>query len=388
MKDPSTAFDQISGHPLAPSLDLRHQQANQLAEYPHHLVRQDHQQYQEQSFEAPLHHGLRQNHSVPDSSHANSSLSVEPEKMSSGEGRRVSRQDIQMVQNFIEGCLQRYMNQKEVVEALSIHLKIEPGFTELVWQKLEEENREFFKAYHVRLMVKRQIMMFNKLLEKQAELMHKRCPTGVASLPISNGSHSLPLHQNLSYYAAGHTTIPSRLDHMNQPTDLSNVLINGGPSMHLNMHTADYASTHAGRMNIEPNMLLTQNSQMGMLQGMNGMEIKSEPDGYSNTSAFAFSVDNNVLDPHSTIRKDTPVASFSSAESNVQPLNEPFLDSDIEVFSLSDFSMDFMHSDIIGSPFLATHTDKFQDSPGRECQENKRLDTLSEGTSYEEYCGD
>ncbi|XP_058107811.1 uncharacterized protein LOC131251223 isoform X3 [Magnolia sinica] len=328
MKDPSTAFDQISGHPLAPSLDLRHQQANQLAEYPHHLVRQDHQQYQEQSFEAPLHHGLRQNHSVPDSSHANSSLSVEPEKMSSGEGRRVSRQDIQMVQNFIEGCLQRYMNQKEVVEALSIHLKIEPGFTELV-------------------------------------------------------------HQNLSYYAAGHTTIPSRLDHMNQPTDLSNVLINGGPSMHLNMHTADYASTHAGRMNIEPNMLLTQNSQMGMLQGMNGMEIKSEPDGYSNTSAFAFSVDNNVLDPHSTIRKDTPVASFSSAESNVQPLNEPFLDSDIEVFSLSDFSMDFMHSDIIGSPFLATHTDKFQDSPGRECQaENKRLDTLSEGTSYEEYCGD
>jgi uncharacterized protein (TIGR01589 family) len=37
------------------------------------------------------------------------------------------------------------MNQKEVVETLSFNAKIEPSFTELVWQKLEEENREFLR---------------------------------------------------------------------------------------------------------------------------------------------------------------------------------------------------------------------------------------------------
>jgi uncharacterized protein (TIGR01589 family) len=49
------------------------------------------------------------------------------------------------VQNLIERCLQLYMNQKEVVETLSFNAKIEPSFTELVWQKLEEENREFLR---------------------------------------------------------------------------------------------------------------------------------------------------------------------------------------------------------------------------------------------------
>lgn len=59
-----------------------------------------------------------------------------------------------------------------------------------VWQKLEEENREFFKAYHIRLILKNQILLFNKLLEKQVELMQKACPSGVAILPIPNASHS------------------------------------------------------------------------------------------------------------------------------------------------------------------------------------------------------
>lgn len=51
--------------------------------------------------------------------------------MSSGEVRKVSRQDIQLVQNLIERCLQLYMDQKEVVETLSLQAKIEPSFTQL-----------------------------------------------------------------------------------------------------------------------------------------------------------------------------------------------------------------------------------------------------------------
>lgn len=57
-----------------------------------------------------------------------------------------------------------------------------------VWQKLETENVEFFRAYYTRLVLKQQIMEFNRLLDRQVELMHLN-PTAVASLPTSNGSH-------------------------------------------------------------------------------------------------------------------------------------------------------------------------------------------------------
>lgn len=56
-----------------------------------------------------------------------------------------------------------------------------------VWQKLEEENREFFQAYYLRLTVKQQIMEFNKLLEQQVRLMRQIHPTGVVSVSNSNG---------------------------------------------------------------------------------------------------------------------------------------------------------------------------------------------------------
>lgn len=57
-----------------------------------------------------------------------------------------------------------------------------------VWQKLEEENQEFFKAYYLRLLLKEQITEFNRLLKEQAELSQLQS-TAVASLPNSNGSH-------------------------------------------------------------------------------------------------------------------------------------------------------------------------------------------------------
>lgn len=58
----------------------------------------------------------------------------------------ISSLDVQLVQNLVERCLQLYMNQREVVALLQQQTKIEPSFTSLVWQKLEEQNPEFFKA--------------------------------------------------------------------------------------------------------------------------------------------------------------------------------------------------------------------------------------------------
>ncbi|XXG41438.1 hypothetical protein AAC387_Pa01g1893 [Persea americana] len=317
--------------------------------------------------------------------------------MSSGEVRRVSRQDIQLVQNLIERCLQLYMNQKEVVHTLLIQAKIEPGFTELVWQKLEEENREFFKAYKLRLMVKEQIMVFNKLLEQQVELMKKIRPAGSAALPVSNGSHnfSVQQQQNLSCYSM-EQTLTHGSDNMHHPMHPSRAIMNGGSSMHQSMRISDDTSVHSGTMDLSPNMLLAQNSGMDMLRGMNGMAIKSEP-SYSNSPVYMFGADGNVLDSRPTVGEASAV-SFNGTESNSQPLTESPLEADIGFlgqiprnFSLSDLTAGFSQSSEIlenyyRSPFLGTDADDFPDSPGNECQgENKRLDTISEGLSYEEF---
>ncbi|CAN6349378.1 unnamed protein product [Urochloa humidicola] len=51
---------------------------------------------------------------------------------SSDDNKKVSREDIELVQNLIERCLQLYMNKGEVVRTLSNRARIEPGFTTLV----------------------------------------------------------------------------------------------------------------------------------------------------------------------------------------------------------------------------------------------------------------
>ncbi|KAJ4955902.1 hypothetical protein NE237_012685 [Protea cynaroides] len=323
--------------------------------------------------------------------------------MSGGEFRRVSRQDIQLVQNLIERCLQLYMNQREVVETLQFQAKIEPDFTELVWQKLEEENKEFFKAYHVRLMVKQQIDVFNKLLEQQVDLMHK-FPDGVAPMPNSNGSHTTPLQQTPACYVSEHPIDTSRMGNMHHPIgpNTSNTIINDGPSGRHTMHNADDASAYT-RTDASRNMLSTQNSLMGMAEGMNSVVIKQEA-GYSNNSAFTVGSNNNVLDMGPTIA-DASITSFNSVGSNLQPLNDPLLDADTSPFgflgliprnlSLSDLTADFnQSSDILDSysrsPFLTTDPEDFLESPVRGgCQgENRRLHTISEGLSYEDFASD
>ncbi|KAK3163240.1 hypothetical protein QOZ80_1AG0001150 [Eleusine coracana subsp. coracana] len=109
------------------------------------------------------------------------------------DNKKVSREDIELVQNLIERCLQLYMNKGEVVRTLSTRARIEPGFTTLVWQKLEEENSEFFRAYYIRLKLKRQIILFNHLLQHQYNLMKYPAPPNAPLAPMQNGIHPLPV---------------------------------------------------------------------------------------------------------------------------------------------------------------------------------------------------
>ena len=106
---------------------------------------------------------------------------VPPHTVGSGEGQRgqqrmISALDIQLVQNLVERCLQLYMNQREVVSILQQQAKIEPGFTGLVWQKLEEQNPDFFTAYYARLRLKDQIVVFNQLVERHYHMLRGNPP--------------------------------------------------------------------------------------------------------------------------------------------------------------------------------------------------------------------
>ncbi|KAK8639669.1 hypothetical protein V6N13_138041 [Hibiscus sabdariffa] len=115
---------------------------------------------------------------------------------SSNDGPKVSRQDIEFVQNLIERCLQLYMNKDEVAKTLLSRARIDPGFTTLVWQKLEEENADFFRAYYIRLKLKKQILLFNHLLEHQYHLMKYPMPPKVPLVPLQNGIHNHPMPGN------------------------------------------------------------------------------------------------------------------------------------------------------------------------------------------------
>lgn len=59
-----------------------------------------------------------------------------------------------------------------------------------MWQKLEAENQEFFRAYDMKLTVKDQILRFNQLLEKQVEVMQQITQNGSSLTPLSNGSQT------------------------------------------------------------------------------------------------------------------------------------------------------------------------------------------------------
>ncbi|CAG7890590.1 unnamed protein product, partial [Brassica rapa] len=324
---------------------------------------------------------------------------------SGGTVRRVSRQDIQLVQNLIERCLQLYMNQKEVVETLLEQAKIEPGFTELVWQKLEEENREFFKAYYLRLMVKHQIMEFNKLLEQQVHHMQQMHPSGVPPVQNTNGSHIQSMNQKHLGYASEHTDQSLK----SMPSSLSNAYLNGSSTLNTtNVASSVNISTHARRVDASsPNMLSSQTTtNMPMMQGMNGGGgmIKSET-AFTSPASFMYGGERNSLEGHSTVRDTTSISTFGNeSNNNQQPLSETLLDSEAATFgflgqiprnfSLSDLTADFSQSSEIlesydKSPFLVPDGENFLDSCDRgEYQvfiatDNKRLETISEGFSYD-----
>lgn len=160
------------------------------------------------------------------------------------------------------------------------------------------------------------------------------------------------MHHNIVRHASGNGA-PIKAETI--PQDVNATLPaynNGGSSLRPCMQSNIDMSSHPRMVDAASNMLLTQRSNVGMMQGMNGGIVKPET-GYVGNTAFMFSTDGTVLDPRSTAR-DAAVSSFSSVESNTHPLNDVILDADTSSFgflgqiprnfSLSDLTTDFSSS--------------------------------------------
>jgi hypothetical protein len=168
------------------------------------------------------------------------------------------------------------------------------------------------------------------------------------------------VHQNSARYAPEHARSAVKAENIHHhPMGLSlpNTFANGGSLLNPSMHTAVEMPAHASRLDVPPNLLSAQSLNVGMIHGINGGMIKSET-GYSGNSAYMFESDGNVPEVRPTIG-DASVASYTSVESNAQPLNEPILDADTSSygflgqiprnFSLSDLTADFSQSSGLSS---------------------------------------
>ncbi|CAL5397674.1 unnamed protein product [Camellia sinensis] len=304
----------------------------------------------------------------------------------SHDNRKVSREDIELVQNLIERCLQLYMNRDEVVKTLLNRARIDPGFTTLVWQKLEEENADFFRAYYIRLKLKKQIIMFNHLLEHQYHLMKYPVPPKVPLAPIQNGIHPMadavnnlpmgyPVLQQPPVPATGQPHLDSMscgisschvVDGVPAPNNFHPIRMNSGNDMVMGSSAADVPPV------VPPGSVVSSMSDMAV-----------SPPSVASTGHFPFTaseisgmgVDTSALDTAFTsdvassvglqLPPDTGAGnSRDSLRSLAQiPWN----------FSLSDLTADLSNlgdlgalGNYPGSPFLPSDSDILLDSPDHE----------------------
>ncbi|CAL9040175.1 unnamed protein product [Musa banksii] len=85
------------------------------------------------------------------------------------------------VKVLIEECLMQYMNKEEVLNDLCTRKGVDRGITETVWEKLVQDNSEFFQQHYAKTMLKKQILCYKYVLEKQVRLMHERFQSAAAS---------------------------------------------------------------------------------------------------------------------------------------------------------------------------------------------------------------
>lgn len=159
------------------------------------------------------------------------------------------------------------------------------------------------------------------------------------------------MHNNLAYQAPQHAIQSIKPENMHQViSSMPNLYSNGTSS--LQQCISVNMVGHAGRIDVPPNMLFVQNSNAGMMQGLNGGPIKTEC-GYGGDAALMFGADSNLLEPRNAIGEASN-SPFNGGESSSEALNEAILDPETNSFgflgqisrnfSLSDLTADFSNS--------------------------------------------
>ncbi|PUZ58709.1 hypothetical protein GQ55_5G529400 [Panicum hallii var. hallii] len=316
--------------------------------------------------------------------------------VASNDNKKVSREDIELVQNLIERCLQLYMNKGEVVRTLSTRARIEPGFTTLVWQKLEEENSEFFRAYYIRLKLKRQIILFNHLLQHQYNLMKYPVPSSVPLAPMQNGIHHMPVSNlPMGYPVLQQPIMPApgqpHIDPMACGMSSGHV-VNGIPAP---------GGYHPIRMNSGNDMVVDNGVTEAPHAGATGSAMSSEmavsPSSAASSNHAPFTpseipgmtMDVSALD--STFGSDVGNAGplqlgpDGSSRDSIRSLGQ------IWNFSLSDLTADLTSlgdlealENYTGTPFLPSDSDILLDSPDQDDIVEYFADAINGSQSDEE----
>ncbi|URE24356.1 hypothetical protein MUK42_03294 [Musa troglodytarum] len=319
-------------------------------------------------------HDIQSNHqnlSVTESSgHDPGSSSIAESK-----NKKVSREDIELVQNLIERCLQLYMNKGEVVKTLSSRARIEPGFTALVWQKLEEENSEFFRAYYIRLKLKKQIILFNQLLEHQYHLM--KCPIlpNVPLAPMQNGTDTVHVNSLAMGYSVFQSQTPTtgqlHVDPMGCGLSSSHV-VNGYPAPG-NFHPNHRNTGNGIVMDSSTTEEAPSVPQCNAMLSMSEMAMSSASAASSNHFPFTPSeiptewTHQYLIQPSHQIGglqlgADGVASSRDSIRSSGQLWNFSFSDLTADLTNLEDLGA---LGDYTGSPFLPSDSDILLDSPNQ-----------------------
>ncbi|EYU32230.1 hypothetical protein ABFS82_02G173600 [Erythranthe guttata] len=315
--------------------------------------------------------------------------------VSSNDNRKVSREDIELVQNLIERCLQLYMNRDEVVKTLLNRARIDPGFTTLVWQKLEEENADFFRAYYIRLKLKKQIILFNHLIEHQYHLMKYPAPPKVPLVPMQNGIHPMPVNNlPMGYPVMQHPHMPAtgqpHMDPMGYSTASCHI-VNGIPAPG-NFHPMRINSGHdmmidTSGADVSP--IMAQNNAMSSMSDMPVSPTSVASSGHFPFSASDISgigVDASGLDTAFTSDVASSVGLQLPPDNGVGNSRDS-LRSLAQIpwnFSLSDLTADLSNlgdlgalGNYPGSPILPSDSDILLDSPEQEDIEEFFVDSDS-----------
>lgn len=332
------------------------------------MTSKDHQMTAEAQAASQESQGNNQNGKA---THEDSTADADSMSVATCDNRKISREDIELVQNLIERCLQLYMNKGEVVRTLSSRARIEPGFTTLVWQKLEEENADFFKTYYIRLKLKKQIIVFNQLLEHQYHLMKYPAAPRVPLAPIQNGISPTSVNNlPMGYPVMPQHQMPAPAQPHMDATGIPNAhVVNGIPAHAHGLFHPMHVNTGIDTImdNTMPEAITGQVPQSNAMPSMSAVS----PASVASNNYFPFppadlSLDTNftseVVDPGEL--QLGPDGVIESSRDTIRSMGN------LWNLSLTDLTVDLTNledlgalGEYTGSPFLHSDSDILFDSP-------------------------